>query len=241
MSLPIAEQLKFMAIEAGKTFHVGYQRRADAGVIHAKLLFDRLLAKLEFGKLRNVAAWNYTGKDRDPSQKPVMTNESRPEIGTFKNDRAINILCHDINLLNWFLPGHKNVTFSRINPPGTAILKIEDVPIILNWDFNEFQKFEDRYDWREGLEFYFERASLRVGIQGPLIHDRYASVKLFTPQGQRPIVFNAGDFLTPFQREMREFIDAVKNGDTKLDRINEAVEDMILLEKIFNLEVSHSI
>lgn len=228
MNLEIAEHLKFMAIEAGRALHVGYQRRADAGVRAAHGMFKQFMESREYGALRFVRSWNFTGRDRDPDNKPIMTDEARPDKHTHRFDNATNILVHDVNLLNLFLHHEKTVEFSA---PGIANLLYDGhIPICMSWGFNEFEKFEDRYPWDEGLEFRFDRAVIEVYLGGPLIHGDFAKVKLLDRGGPRMNFYDKNP--TPFQVEMREFIDAVKSKNFSIDRINQAVEDMRLLEKI---------
>lgn len=219
-----------------KVFHVGYQRRADGGVRSALEIFKEAVKSQRFGGLRYVKSWNFTGMDRSPEHKAIMTSEPRPKGEVHISDRFTNVVCHDINLINAFLPGEKIVVYADVHGAKghTVILRSRaGVPINLSCDFNEVNSPQDRYRWKEGIEFFFDKATLKLTIKAPLQHSHEALVTQHLADSVESFRISTVQPERAFQTEMNEFISDIRYGRHSLDRITEAIEDLKLIMDIF--------
>lgn len=203
---------------------VGYQRRFDVGVINAKSIFDKAMRTNEFGPLHLARFWNFQGKDRYENEEFIMTEEKKPNglepratapnwlPENFKSsyDRFVNVVSHDVNLMNLFFTGEKVHCFSDLTNPmaQVTVLKMGDLRITLTNGFHELKKWEERGPWYEGFEFIFEKGRILCHIGGPLMHDLSADVHVTTPT--ETLKFSENVKTSPFETEVLDFLSAVR-------------------------------
>jgi predicted dehydrogenase len=236
------EQAQILAAEAsrrGLCYAIGFMKRHDLGVQHARSLLRSFLASGDLGAPAFVRAYCFTGPDGRDGSGFVMTPEERtagletwptapdwiPEDLRDQYALFLNVNSHDLNLLRHLFDREPIVTNADLSRPlGSQI----------GFDFGHCTGvFEFGYttlpDWREGIEVYFESGMMRVTLPAP-----------FTRDVARVEVMTKGETLRPafepswsFRRQAQAFVRDVQSGAAPLAPGSDAAIDLELAENVW--------
>ncbi len=245
-TLDQAVKLADAAESNGLVYSIGYQRRHDAGTLIGRKKLEELLTTRELGKVSMVRSWNFTGQDRIQGQE-IMTDEDRPP-GVFWEqtpswlpdsmqhayDRFINVYSHDVNMIRSLFGRTPRIEYINLeNSQGLAgVFDFGDFLCVLEGGLNELNTWQERGEWDEGVEIFFERGRLIIKFAPPLIHDQCSRVELI--KGKEKTVLCSGTGNTPaFQLEAEDFVSAVRNNSEPMTSGRQAVEDSSFIESLW--------
>ena len=231
---------------------VGYQRQSDEGTLIALEFCREAAASGQYGPISFARFWNFTGKDRDPKIPSLMTKEERtsglnpwpimpqwmPEALALKfklnYDRFVNVVCHDINLMNLFFPEFKEPVFAELENPlaQSVLLRTKNTLIQLSTGFHELSEWDKRLPWDEGFELRFQSATLTGQVCAPLIHTDCTRVELITNRGRE--VLHSGKCKNPsFENEIKNFLAAIETKTPITVDGEKALRDLELIDQIW--------
>ena len=238
-----ASKLADIATANSRTFAVGFMKRHDAGVAHAKALFDELRQSGALGRVLLLRVYCHSGDFAPGLDDYVMTDEERPDgldlwpaapewlPKSEHEDYAnfLNIYVHDLNLLRHFLGHTPEVTavdFRRAN--GRLVMfDCGDHPAIL-----EMAEVGNG-DWREGMEILFEYGALEIRLPAPLLRNAAARVTLRRHGANVETVDTTPRASWAFRRQAEAFVADIKSGDAPPADGQDSVQDLVLAEAIW--------
>jgi predicted dehydrogenase len=242
-----AERLVGAAREYDRIYAVGFMKRHDAGVARAKALLDDFRRSGELGAVVFARAYCFAGGVTSGGGGYVMTGEERPDgielwpvapawlPPELHADYAefLNVYSHTINLSRFLLGARPRVRSANLSNPKGRLIDLDF------GDFSAALEFGDLSpcDWREGIEVFFERGSLRVGLPQPFLRGVPATVELYR-NGRDPhtVTFSA----TPswaFRRQAEAFVRSAAEGRTPLAGGADSIVDHELTEAIYELHL----
>lgn len=242
-SVAQAESLLAAAQTSGAIHSVGYMRRHDAGVAKAHAKFRDLIASNDLGPLLSAKAYCWGGDSYQGSRPEVAVEEyAYPELKSWPlspdfmpadlaMDYAnfVNVYCHTLNLLRFFLGEPTQVVRANLrNPKEQEIsLEFERIPAQLNFGVRPST------DWQEGFEFEFAKGSFALSLPPAFAKTRIATYQWSGRNGEVEKSSPAGGEKWAFRRQAEAFVDDVRTKKFPLASAEDAIEDLRLIEKIW--------
>lgn len=253
MTMDQATSLVALADENNRHLIVGYQRRHDAGTQIAYNTFEQLVRTGELGKVTFVKARNFSGKDRLNDNDYVMSAEKRPEGFKWPSapdwlpsqyhhtyDLFVNVFSHDLNIFKSFIkkmPKVKYVNFDY-SQGFVFVLDYNDFLLSCTGGFNEQLKPEEKGEWDESLEIFFEKGRLDIQFAPPLIHTLSTHVEL-TRFGKGSEILSDGKNQRPaFELQSAAFIEAMTDSQKSITNAKDAIDDLLVTELIWKHYIS---
>ena len=220
---------------------VGYNKIYDEGVQLANNIFKKLMKTKELGNLVYIKSHRYSGTGYCNLSGYIKTNEifklnkSDSPLSIFKNNQKnkylsyLNLYCHNINLVRFFLKSEPKVEYANISNTNTGIVVM---------DFNgikfslETMDYKDDY-WDEKFEFYFENAILEIKTPPQQLMNVPAKVSLFKRINKPIKIEPKSNFSWSFKKQSEAFIRDLQNKNCLINDANSCLNDIKIVEDIF--------
>lgn len=236
-------------VEAAKTnnlrYTVGYMRRYDEGVQHAKRLLDEIVASGELGSILFARFYCFGGEDFCNCPGSVGLGEPRPEgltswpkapdwLASKHHEsyfRFMNIFIHDINLMRYL--------FGKTPTPTHLNLRPEQQGAV-TFDFGNFAAVLEcaemaQDEWTEGVEILFQRGRMTIELPAAFLKDVPARVVLYRGGfSGRPETFTHEPSWS-FRRQAQAFIDDIIYIREPASSGADSIEDNRLIESLWRL------
>lgn len=238
-----AHRLVEAAERHGVIYTVGFMKRCDPGVVAARQAFREVTADGTLGELVFSRFYNFTKTYAVPPPPHTRPAESRTErlpeselwpdwLPVHHRDAygwILNAASHDLNLLHYFFDGEVIPRAARCQGKQSlnAMLETEGRPVML-----EVAK-SDIGTWREGAEFIFEHGRLTLEIPSPMATDATARAYVESLAKPGELLRLEADSGWSFERQAKDFLDALEGHATPLATGAEALRDMLLNDAIW--------
>ncbi|MFO8081780.1 MAG: Gfo/Idh/MocA family oxidoreductase [Armatimonadota bacterium] len=242
-------ELAQMAAEHGLVYQVGYMKRNDTGVLLAKRIVEDLLETERLGGITMARAWCFAGEWKFGIEEPITTDEPVPdgvsEVRPFPEwlpddlhalyNRVLNVDSHATNLVRFLLG--EDYEFEQAAYRGMSR------PIMLQgWSESGANcVFElgrlPAPRWHEGVEIFFERATLLVEPPPPMRRQSAARVVL-REMGEQPRTIEPE--AAPgwaFAAQAQQFLASIRGEEQPVSPASDAVRDVELAEQAVRLAV----
>lgn len=235
-----ARRLVDAAAKAGTIYSVGYMKRHDAGVQHARALLQSLEKSGELGRIVLMRIYCHGGDFQVSNDGFAMTNEIRPEglelwpiapdwiPPAMTADYAwfLNVFIHDLNLMRYLTGRTPRVTAVDLKRANGRLAAFDfgDFPCILEMAEVPFR------DWQEGVEVLFEKGRMRIALPSPLRRDEPAHIEIYRRESTEV------PELAPswaFRRQAEAFVADIAAKREPLASGKDALKDMLLAEEIW--------
>lgn len=238
-----AEVLADAARAAGVRYAVGFMKRHDAGVQHAKALLDGLIASGDLGPIVLVRAYCYAGDALANFPGTVMTDEPRPEglelwpeaPDWVPPDRVsdyawfLNVNVHILNLVRYLFGRTPAVTSADLAHARGRLVGLDFGVFTGALEFAEVAF----HDWREGVEILFEKGRLNLELPIPMLRNVPARVELYSGGPEARTIVPVQDWSWAFRRQAEAFVADVLAGREPLASGLDGVEDLRFAEAIW--------
>jgi predicted dehydrogenase len=225
-------------------------RRHDEGVEMARRMLAELRESKELGEVLLVRLFCYGGQDYCNMPGFVDSGEPRPdELPSWSlapewlprtwhddYDNFVNVYVHAINLLRHLCNDTPEVRHAdlRRRHGGTVLLDFASFPAVL--EYGEM----DHNDWIEGVEVVFSRGRLKLSLPPALLRNVPAKVELYRNTGRgEEIVAPLANWSWSFRRQAEAFVADVHHGRQPIASRQDALEDMALIEAIWQAHVGN--
>ena len=227
------------AADSGATLMVGYMKRYDPGVRRAHELLGECLAGGELGRITYARAHCFGG-NWTAAFKPALVSSDEPAPPAVRKPPGwlppqladayltyVNVYCHNVNLLRWFLGGEPTVKHAEHRGGVTAaVLDFAGVPTVLETGHMPGHR------WDESLMIFLERGWLEV-IPPPPLHPEPARVRLYRADGGRQVVEPLAEWGWSFAAEADHFVSCVEAAAQPLSPGDDALRDLEVCEAVF--------
>ncbi len=238
------------AQQPGTVYAVGSMRRHDEGVEMARRMLAELRESKELGEVLLVRLFCYGGQDYCNMPGFVDSGEPRPdELPSWSlapewlprtwhddYDNFVNVYVHAINLLRHLCNDTPEVRHAdlRRRHGGTVLLDFASFPAVL--EYGEM----DHNDWIEGVEVVFSRGRLKLSLPPALLRNVPTKVELYRNTGRgEEIVAPLANWSWSFRRQAEAFVADVHHGRQPIASRQDALEDMALIEAIWQAHVGN--
>ncbi|MDP7426608.1 MAG: Gfo/Idh/MocA family oxidoreductase [Alphaproteobacteria bacterium] len=238
------------AQQPGTVYAVGSMRRHDEGVEMARRMLAELRESKELGEVLLVRLFCYGGQDYCNMPGFVDSGEPRPdELPSWSlapewlprtwhddYDNFVNVYVHAINLLRHLCNDTPEVRHAdlRRRHGGTVLLDFASFPAVL--EYGEM----DHNDWIEGVEVVFSRDRLKLSLPPALLRNVPTKVELYRNTGRgEEIVAPLANWSWSFRRQAEAFVADVHHGRQPIASGQDALEDMALIEAIWQAHVGN--
>ncbi len=245
-SMTAAEKILTAAKDNDTKHYLGYHKRSDPAIMHAKELVDQWKQSKKYGALKYVrilippGEWIQGGfYDLVTSDDPMPELKYDPSDGDMDVTTwdlfydFISFYVHQINLMRHLMGEDIDVVFAE---PTKTVMNLQSesgVPGII-----EMEPYKTTVDWQESVLVCFEKAWIKVSIPAPMAHNRPGSVEIFTDPGMRVTPEHTRVDL-PWMSAMRmqavNFCKAIKGLDTPLCTAEEACSDLEICRDYINM------
>lgn len=224
--------------------HVGYMKRYDPGIIHAKHLFESLKLSNELGELLHCNFYNHAKRyawDIPPHKRPdesrlirFETWDTSPSWLPSHLSEAfgthINAGIHDINLIKFFFDDEITVNFSQLAKSNSLISVLNTKNTQINYNFINAELGR----WVQGGEFIFEKGCLSFKVPSPMNKHKITEVDITSNDNYRlalsekllPIIWS-------FEAQAEHFINCILTNRPSLTCGKKSIEDHRLIEDIW--------
>jgi len=223
-------------------YKVGYNKTYDEGIIKAKQAFDKIIKNKSLGKIVLMRSHRLSGSGYDnknfyfkTSEKNFLNKPSWPSKprwlpGKFSKsyEKYLNLYCHNISLLRYFT--------NEIPKVEKAMLS-DDKMSIVNLKYKKFNAiletgFFTKHGWDETLEIYFEFGSILIKI--PPQHHKNKSASFIINKSLKGSIYKFKSKKSwSFKNQCDAFVNDIKNKKIKINKANDSVKDIELVEKIW--------
>ncbi|MCD9024012.1 Gfo/Idh/MocA family protein [Cohnella silvisoli] len=239
MSLTVetGEQLVQLAEEHRALHMVGYHKRSDPAMEHARKRIEEWKSSGEYGKLQYIRVTMPPGDWIGGADAPLTSDEPYPFIPmepgpayfsdeqTNQLDSFVNYYIHQVNAIRFLLQEPYRVTFAD---RGGFLLTGESesgVTVVL-----EMAPYQTTIEWNESLQVCFEKGYVRVDLPPPLARQQAGKVTIMKDNGKEPPSYEHP--IMPNRSAMRQqamnFIAAVQGVRPAPCESKEALEDLKL-------------
>lgn len=244
-SAAVGQQMVQAAEKAGKLLMVGYMKRYDEGVQRARQLLGNLFADKELGEPTLVRVHCFGGGWNCDLRAPLTTDEAWAPLEAAADPDWLpeawrgawnpfhifrNVYCHNVNLLRFLLRCHEadlTVQCSFYRPPTFVVaLSLGDLPISM--DFGQLSA----HSWDEYLTVYFRDGRVDVLTPPPLLRNVSARIVVYRGGARQEITELLGPWSWGFYREAEAFVQCCLGKQECLSDGQDALEDMVLMERI---------
>jgi len=218
-SLDQARRLSECARE-GQVYAVGFMKRCDPGVLHARRLIQEITADGRWGALTSLRAWSEAGDSGDGVAQYTMTPEPRPDGLTLwplapdwldetrvKDFAAFcNVHSHMVNLLPWLMSGSVDLHAANVTCADrqTAQGRVGEAAVALSF-------FDGKQGaWREGVSVQFEGGQIRLDLPAPFDRAAIAQIRTQEAGASAPTAVSVNEAGWAFERQAAAFVDACR-------------------------------
>ncbi len=191
VSVEAGEKLARAARDAGTVHMVGYHKRSDPAVIHAKGVMEQWKKTGETGPLKYVRilmpagdwiAAGFIGR-LDAGDKagdlPVEPRDPAMDEQTYKQYVSfVNYYIHQVNMMRHLLAEPYKVAYAEKSGVLLAVQSASGVAGVI-----EMTPYRTTIDWEETLLVAFEKGYIQVRLPAPLANNRSGSVEVFSDPG----------------------------------------------------------
>jgi predicted dehydrogenase len=243
----LAQGLVDIAAAGRRKYAIGFMKRHDAGVQHAKKIYDGLIESNELGRVILMRAYFLGGEFAVGGADFSMTEEVRPEglelwpvapdwlPQPMAADYAwfLNVFVHDLNLLRFFANKTPDVTAVDLRRPNGRLVLLDfgDFPGVLEMAEVGFR------EWQEGVEILFENGRLRVELPPPLLRNMPARIELYRGGTRNDTVRPQVPASWAFRRQAEAFVADIGADREPIASGKDSVEDIILVEQIWRRHI----
>ncbi len=191
VSVEAAEKLAGMARDTGTVHMVGYHKRSDPAVIHAKDVIEQWKTSGRMGPMKYVRitmpagdwiAEGFTGLLNAGDKAGALPVEPRPadvDEPTYKQYVSfVNYYIHQVNMMRHLLGEPYKVTYAEKSGVLLAIQSDSGIPGVI-----EMTAYRTTIDWEETLLVAFEKGYVQVRLPAPLACNRAGTVEVFADPG----------------------------------------------------------
>lgn len=225
---------------------VGYHKRSDPAVMHAKQEIDRLKQTGELGKLTYVRvlmpagdwiAGGFTELIDTGETLPEMRHEppaSDMDKATFEEyTRFVNYYIHQVNLMRHLLGEDYRVTWAEASGVLLAVESVSGVPGVI-----EMSPYTTTVDWQEEALVAFEHGYVKIQLPAPLAMNRPGRVEIFRDPGEgaAPVtIVPALPWVHAMRQQAMNFVDAIRGKIKPPCEAPEAMKDLIIARDYIRL------
>lgn len=242
----LAQQLVELARKNQRRYCVGYMKRYDDGIVHAKKVFNELIKSEELGALRHVRATCYMGDSYCKAKGDIKTIENRsPESANLapgpewlnKNYHAafaryVNVYSHSANLLDFFLDEIPSVDYFNYISPKTHTCVLQYKNFLATIDTGDIPFRE----WQEAIEFMFDFGRLSIKVPPALLRNVPASVEIYKATDPQQVIQPKIEWSWAFRNQAQSFVSDIVNEKPSAIDAKYALEDFRLIEKIWQFK-----
>ncbi len=244
---PTLEQGEMLVRQANKNrclYSTGFMRRHDEGVKIAKALLDELVATNELGDVLFFRCYCFGGGDYCNISGHTKTSEPQPrhlilpiapewlpQTLEKEYESFLNVFVHDVNLIRYLVnhtPAVTHVDYRENS--GSICFDFGNFPGVF-----EFAHLDTTRYWEEGVEIVFTNGRLVLELTPAFLRNQPACVKLYKEKsnGTTEMVNPRGDWTWAFKRQAQAFVDNLLNGTESLASGADSLEDLRLVETIW--------
>ncbi|UCH34461.1 MAG: Gfo/Idh/MocA family oxidoreductase [Armatimonadota bacterium] len=234
-----AQALVEAAARSNRILMTAYMKRYDTGIRRAKELMEHLVADGDLGRV-TYARGHCFGGDWIAAFKPtLLTTDERPPTAERTTPpwlpdelkdaylTYVNVYCHNINLLRWFLACQPAVKHAEHRSGVTVVvMDFAGIPAVLETGSLPAHR------WDEGMTVYFERGRLRI-FPPPPLHPEPARVILYRAGDAREVVEPLAPWRWSFAAEAEHFLECVEANQQPLTPGADALQDLEVCEAVF--------
>ena len=246
-TLDQARRLVKAAGEQQRTYAVGFMKRHDPGVRVGREKLRELRASGALGELVHVRCHDFCLEYAADLPDFVRYREKRPtrlaewpgSPDWLPPDRGeayawfVNVAVHDINLLRYLLecPLIPVASRSQSDKSHTVIFDADGTTVVLEAGRSAAGS------WRQGVELFFRRGRMTIDLSSPMQRGGVAAVVIERNDGEprREALKPRGGWA--FAEQAHAFIDDVCQGRTPVAGGADSMEDLVVMEQIWKLEV----
>jgi predicted dehydrogenase len=191
VSVEAGQTLAKLARDTGTVHMVGYHKRSDPAVIHAKGVIDQWKKTGEMGALKYVRilmpagdwiASGFTGllsAGDKAGPLPVEPQAADMDEKTYKQYVSfVNYYIHQVNMMRHLLAEPYKVAYAEKSGVLLAVQSASGVAGVI-----EMTPYRTTIDWEETLLVAFEKGYVQVRLPAPLASNRAGTVEVFTDPG----------------------------------------------------------
>lgn len=191
VAVTAGEQLAKAACEAGTVHMVGYHKRSDPAVIHAKGVIDQWKKTGGMGRMKYVRitmpagdwiAAGFVGRldaGDKPGDLPREPRDAAMDEETYRQYVSfVNYYIHQVNMMRHLLGEPYKVTYAEKSGVLLAVQSDSGIAGTI-----EMTPYRTTVDWEETLLVAFEKGYVKVELPAPLASNRAGTVEVFTDLG----------------------------------------------------------
>lgn len=252
MAGTVEQAEKLVAAAKNKNLHyvVGYMKRYDEGVQAAKVRLSELIESGELGAVTFTRAHCYMGDSYCKADGHVVTNEKTeytdsgwpigpgwlPDKLKHAYDTYLNCYSHNTNLLRYLFGQTPQIEFVNLSrhPGQLAVFNFPKFICSL-----ETGRSTNR-SWDEVTEIFFEHGRLTIKTPPALLKNVPATVELYRAGDTQEVSSLLCNWTWAFRRQAQAFVDDVLNEAPSLSSAEDALEDLKLIEQMWQMELNNS-
>jgi predicted dehydrogenase len=210
----VAEQLAALCRKRGTMHMVGYHKRSDPAVIHAKAEIERLKKTGELGPLQYVRIlmpagdWIAGGFDEliDTGEAPPSLPEDPPPEGMSAETAKkfwifVNFYIHQVNLMRHLLGEPYSLEYADRSGVMLAVRSRSGVCGVI-----EMSPYQTTADWQESIIVAFRHGWIKVDLPAPLAAAQPGQVEIFRDPGNGATPTRTVPALPPIQAMRQQAI-----------------------------------
>jgi predicted dehydrogenase len=191
VSVEAGQALAKMACDTGTVHMVGYHKRSDPAVIHARTVIDQWKQTGEMGPMKYVRitmpacdwiAAGFTGLlSAGDKAGPLPTEPQAADMDdqTYKQYVSfVNYYIHQVNMMRHLLGEPYTVTYAEKSGVLLAVQSASGIAGII-----EMTPYRTTIDWDETVLVAFEKGYVQVRLPAPLASNRAGTVEVFADPG----------------------------------------------------------
>jgi predicted dehydrogenase len=191
VSVEAGQKLATLTSSSGTVHMVGYHKRSDPAVIHAKAVIEQWRKSGEMGPMKYVRitmpagdwiAAGFVGLLNAGDKAGDLPTEPRGQDMDEKTHKQyvsfVNYYIHQVNLMRHLLGEPYKVTYAEASGVLLAVQSTSGVAGLI-----EMTPYRTTIDWEEEALVAFEKGYVRVRLPAPLASNRAGTVEVLTDPG----------------------------------------------------------
>jgi len=229
-------------------YTTGFMRRHDQGVQLAKTTIEKFISSGELGDILYFRSYCFGGGDYCNIDGDLKTDEPAPRHRMapiapdwipkeleINYESFLNVFVHDINLIRYLMactPVVKYVDYH--GPSGSVLFDFGICPGVF-----EFAHLNTNKYWQEGVEIVFAKGRIEITLPPAFLRNQSADVRVYSekPNGTMESIELQGGWSWAFQRQAQAFVDSLLSDNANLASGQDSLEDLLIIEKIWELIV----